>query len=73
MMYGSSDRTIGRRPNFPKKRLGWRRWLGSIYPTRAVCQKGIFQSRFEVNPFPNLFLDSPEQYKYVAEEPNFEI
>ena len=37
--------------NFPKntpERLGWLRWRGSIYSTRAICQNDIFQSRFEM-------------------------
>ena len=48
----SSDGDNGRRFNFPEKdpekRLGRRRWRGSIYPTTAVSENSIFQSRFEM-------------------------
>ena len=60
--------TVVAAPSFPEK-TQIRLWGGSI-----VCQSDIFQSRFEVlykllwsNPFPELFIGSPGQYKYIAE------
>ena len=55
---------------FPKKtqkRLGRRRWCGSVYP---ICIWSVFWWN---NPMLKLFIDSPEQYKYVAVKPQFEI